>query len=216
MSADNLDGQFAQRLTAVRLAYGSVTGRPGLPRFEFATELGMEKETYCTYERGQRVPRFAFLVAVRHLTGISLDYLIADLDQGFMHPDELRLAECTATFAERIRWVRELVEDDIGEVAKAFGVSIETYRRWEDGREPMPDTKQAEFAHRFSVSMSYLQKGQPDGVASSVLGPLRKAHPELWRAAGSRTATGADTTAPAAEAVGGPPEAPPRILPDHN
>jgi transcriptional regulator with XRE-family HTH domain len=200
---------FAKRLGAVRLAYGAVTGRPGLPRVTFALELGLERNTYSRYERGEVEPPLMVLAAVRRLTGISLDYLIADLDQGIADPTELT-GECTATFAERIRWVRELYADNITEVAEKMGVSASTYKRWEDGREPMPDAKQQEFAVRFNVSMQYLQRGLPVGIPSVALTLLRTAHPTLWRSADTSMEQGADTTAPS-EAVyrSGLPEAEP-------
>jgi transcriptional regulator with XRE-family HTH domain len=200
---------FAKRLGAVRLAYGAVTGRPGLSRAIFAFELGLERNTYRRYERGEVEPPLTTLAAVRRLTGISLDYLIAGLDQGIADPTELT-GECTATFAERIRWVRELYEDNIAEVAEKMGVSGSTYQRWEAGREPMPDGKQQEFAVRFNVSMEYLQRGLPVGIPSVALTLLRKAHPTLWRTADTSMGQGADTTDPSEAAYrAGLPEAEP-------
>ena len=172
--------EFAQRLAAVRLAYGVVTGRPRLSRGQFASELYLEKNTYRRYERGEMEPSLLTLGAIRRLTGISLDYLIAAEDQGIAQPSELGI-ECTATFAERIRWVRELFTDDASEVAEAMEVTTETIRRWEDGREPMPDKKQEEFAARFSISLAFLRQGLPVGLAPAVLAQLRAAHPGLWR-----------------------------------
>jgi transcriptional regulator with XRE-family HTH domain len=198
MESQNL---FARRLGAVRLAYGAVTGRSNLSRSLFASELGLEKNTYTKYERGESEPPLAVLAGVRRLTGISLDYLIADLDQGIANPAELT-SECTATFAERVRWVRELYADDITEVAEKMGVSESTYKRWEDGREPMPDAKQQEFALRFNVSMEYLQRGLPVGIPFAALTLLREAHPTLWRTrpADTRTEQDVDTISPAGAA----------------
>jgi transcriptional regulator with XRE-family HTH domain len=178
--------EFARRLAAVRLAYGMVTGRPQLSRARFASELNLEKDTYRRYERGEMEPSLPTLAAIRRLTGISLDYLIADEDQGIAHPSEIGF-ECTATFAERIRWVRELFCNDIAELAKAMNVSEETIHRWEDGREPMPDIKQEELAHRFKISMAFLRQGVAVDLEPDVLARLRVAHPELWRMTGVGT-----------------------------
>jgi len=172
--------QFGKRLAAVRLAYGAVCGQKNFSRTDFAAALGMESAFYRQYERGEAEPKIALLVAVRALTGISLDYLIADQDIGLPNPHDLG-GECTATFGERVRWARELYESDINAVAEAMGVSAQTYRHWESGREPMPDDKQAEFATRFNVSMRYLRQGLPVGLPPAVLALLQKAHPGLWR-----------------------------------
>jgi transcriptional regulator with XRE-family HTH domain len=179
MKSETLE-QFGKRLAAVRLSYGAVCGKKNLSRTDFAEALGMESAVYRQYERGDAEPKIALLVAVRALTGISLDYLIADQDIGLPNPHDFG-GECTATFGERVRWARELYESDISAVAEAMGVSAQTYRHWETGRQPMPDDKQIDFARRFNVSMPYLRQGLPVGLQPAVLGLLQKAHPGLWR-----------------------------------
>jgi transcriptional regulator with XRE-family HTH domain len=174
---------FAARLAAVRTAYGIVTGRPKLARAEFAHELGLQRETYRRYERGEVSPPLEVLSNIRGLTGISLDYLISGLEYGAENPTMLSV-ECRASYGDRMRWARELCEPDVRVAARAMGVATQTYQRWEDGREWMPDDKQADFAHRFNVSLAYLRQGLPTGIPAPVLVALREAHPDLWRIAG--------------------------------
>jgi transcriptional regulator with XRE-family HTH domain len=182
--------KFAARLAAVRRAYGYVTGRPDLPRAGFAAELGLAREAYRRYERGEVAPPMSVLVSIRRITGISLDYLVTDMDYGVINAAELA-AECHASAAERIRWVRELFEPNVSAAAKAFGVPIMTYQRWEDGREIMPEEAQKLFAHRYRVSLQYLQRGLPVGIPHSVYMELRRFHPELWVNVGDQAFPGA-------------------------
>jgi transcriptional regulator with XRE-family HTH domain len=170
---------FGKRMRAVRHAYGASIGQPNINRATFARALGFETETYRRWERGHIQPPLVALAAIRLLTGISLDYLITDHEQGARLPWELG-AECTATFATRVRWAREISSLGSTEAAKAMGVSAETYARWEDGRELMPESKQAEFAHRFNVSLPYLAQGRTEGVDIGVLRILHALHPGLW------------------------------------
>ena len=70
-------GAFAARLTALRQTYGMSIGQPGLDMGEFAKLLGLEGETYRRYERGETEPPLRVLSAIRRVTGISLNALIA-------------------------------------------------------------------------------------------------------------------------------------------
>ena len=165
-----------------------MTGQPGLSRAKFCRLLGLQEEQYRRYERGETQPTLETLSRIRELTGISLDYLICDADPGFADPVRLS-GECHASFPERVRWIRELFEADDIEVAEAMQISPELYRKWESGREPMPQDKMQDFAGRFSVSMDYLVRGLPNGVAPRVLSALLRAHPTLWQEHCSDTAS---------------------------
>lgn len=61
---------FAQRLETVRK-------RTGLSQKDFATALGLEAETYRRYERDGVEPKIETLAAIRRITGINLNFLIA-------------------------------------------------------------------------------------------------------------------------------------------
>ena len=43
---------------------------------EFAASIGVEAETYRTYERGRSQPKFGVLERICEKTGVSLDWLI--------------------------------------------------------------------------------------------------------------------------------------------
>jgi transcriptional regulator with XRE-family HTH domain len=178
MSAEN-PNLFSRRLSAVRLAFGVATGRKNLSRADFAGLLGLETPAYTRYERGETEPAIKVLAAIRRLTGITLDYLVADEDTG-VTPSDINI-ECTATFAERLCWVRKLADLNVTKAAKEMKVSRDTYQKWEAGREPMPDAKLAEFADRFKIAMTFLQQGLPKELPPDVLARLRRDHPTAWR-----------------------------------
>lgn len=191
---------FATRLTAVRLAYGRLSGRPDLSRAVFAAELGVERETYRRWERGETSPPIPVLAQIRELTGISLDFLIAGSRHGFEDPNAIEV-ECTATFAERLQWAREIFGASAAELASKMQVPLSTYLRWETGRETMPKDKLEEFAHSFSVTVQYLENGSPEGLRGQVLRQLRAAHPGLWQAVHTDTAKDVYTTDHAVETL---------------
>lgn len=61
--------RWAVRLEAARLL-------TELEQVDFAREIGVEAETYRTYERGRSQPKFATLERICERTGVSLDWLI--------------------------------------------------------------------------------------------------------------------------------------------
>lgn len=76
---DDLVG-FGRRLEAVRLAFGEENNRRDLPLQEFATILGLHPKTLFELESGIIEPTVEFLTVIHDLTGISLDYLVANRD----------------------------------------------------------------------------------------------------------------------------------------
>lgn len=69
--------EFARRLRQLRESYGVlVRGNPKYTADAFAKELGIEAETYRTYERGDSEPNLATLKKIREITRHSLDTLI--------------------------------------------------------------------------------------------------------------------------------------------
>ncbi len=67
---------LGERLARVRKTYGESIDMPNLGRVAFATLLGVSATEYVSYERGDRGPAVDFLVALRHKTRISLDWLL--------------------------------------------------------------------------------------------------------------------------------------------
>ena len=180
-TAPSIDlASFSARLRAVRKAFGHSTGNPSLSRATFAREIGVEHETYRRWERGHIRPPLEVLASIRRLTGISLDYLIADTEPGNAQPNDLT-AQCTATDHERLRWAREIHVINPAEAAEKLRVSAETYGRWEDGREIMPESKLAEFATHFRVSVAYLVDGRSEGIWPAEFKRLRRLHPDAWQ-----------------------------------
>lgn len=172
---------IAERLIATRVAYSAVTGNPKLSAAKFSALLDVEPERYRRYERGEVEPSIEVLQRLRALTGISLDYLLCGLGGGIEEPERFT-GVCTADFGERLRLVRLLFESDVDVIAQVMGVSTMLYKRWESGASVMPTKKKAEFAHRFSVSTTFLDSGLPHGIAWSVLRQITRKYPTLWRA----------------------------------
>lgn len=172
---------FHIRLKAVRVAYGEQTGRPELSGEKFATEIGLKPAAYRRYERGELQPTLGTLAALRRVTGISLDYLIADEDQGISSPKDMLLV-CDADFPTRLGCARSLINLDAEQMAEAVGVHRRTYRRWESGRDPVPEPKWlVHIATLTGVTLPFLLHGLPDGLPPHVLMRLREAQPALWK-----------------------------------
>ena len=118
------------------------------------------------------------------MTGASLCRLIANLESG---REDLFEAPRT-TFGDRLRWARETQEPSLEEAAAVMGVPAQLWTKYEENQRKPPIEKMEEFAHRFSVSLDYLYRGQLVGIHEDVLSVLLKRHPEL-----ATDSTGTDT-----------------------
>lgn len=65
-----LYADFARRLRAVRIARDFSTGR------DAALSLGVQENTYTTWERGAKAPKYWHLALIKKRWGVSLDYLL--------------------------------------------------------------------------------------------------------------------------------------------
>ena len=68
---------IAKRLRQLRVSYGQQIGQR-LNQPHFAALLGIKANSYGAYERADQEPSLEVLVALRRVTGISLDELIAE------------------------------------------------------------------------------------------------------------------------------------------
>lgn len=69
-SATEIKAAFALRLANVRKAKGFESAR------DAADTLGVQENTYTSWERGSKSPQYFNLVAIKRLWGVPLDYLI--------------------------------------------------------------------------------------------------------------------------------------------
>lgn len=67
---------FACRLQQLRTDYGNCLGRR-LSQRSFGILLGIDSQRYGSYERADREPTLEILAALRRVTGVSLDELLA-------------------------------------------------------------------------------------------------------------------------------------------
>lgn len=75
MSKDNYRKRFAENLQALR-KYKKLT------KTQAAAELGIHRETYASYENGQRVPSFAATVSIAEFFHVDLaDMLQKDTEE---------------------------------------------------------------------------------------------------------------------------------------
>lgn len=169
---------FGERLRAVRVAFGEMTGRLGISQEAFAQHIGIKANTYRRYERAEMEPPFAVLDRLRRLTGVSLCYLICGMKNGF---DGMAMRDMRAqiTLGDRLCWARETQAPWLEVAARTMGVSALQWQRWEENLDTLPVEKAKEFAHRFSVSLDYLYSGLLIGIPERVLRELLRAHPEL-------------------------------------
>lgn len=70
---------FAQRLQQLRIDHGMCIGRR-LSQRSFGILLGIDGERYGSYERADREPTLEILAALRRVTGVSLDEMLAPID----------------------------------------------------------------------------------------------------------------------------------------
>lgn len=173
---EELRKAFGARLGVVRRLYGESSGTPDLSRTKFARALGLEPETYRRYERGEANPTLETLVKLYELTHISLHFLITGDDEA----PALRPGTRRVTKGDRLRWAREVQGHTAEETARLLRVPLD---RWEDYEQDRVDLKDLElleeFAHRFNVSIDFLQQGRLVGIGRDALAQLLQHHPEL-------------------------------------
>lgn len=171
---------FSRRLRALRRAYGASLGQPYYEQWAFAAALGLHTASYSRYERAETEPSLGVLAALRRLTGVSLDHMIAGLEPG---RDDLvpthGIREDEMSLGARLQLLREIVEPDIAKCAKVMGVTVETWIAWETSVCQPPVEKVEEFAHRFGASMDFLYRGLLAGMPARTLATLMRLYPEL-------------------------------------
>jgi transcriptional regulator with XRE-family HTH domain len=176
---------FAWRLRATRRAYGGMVDEPELSARQFAMLLGIQPERYRRYERAELEPPLSVLVALRRMTGVSLDKLIAGDQPGDaeMIPVYGMRGTDTVTLGDRLRWVRALSLSQASQAAAVMKVPEEDWARWEAGVTRPPLDKLHEFAVRFQVTLDFLVAGTLSGLVTrqqqSIRERLVKLHPEL-------------------------------------
>lgn len=143
---------------------------------QFARELGVPHARYGRYERAEVEPPLQMLRDIRMLTGISLDWLVADLPEGVR---TLLDAARTISIGQRLRWARETQEPWLNACAAVMHIPAQQWERYEQDDDGLPVEVAMEFAHRFSVSLDYLYAGKLAGVAPAVMKTLLARHPEL-------------------------------------
>jgi transcriptional regulator with XRE-family HTH domain len=190
--AESAKATFGERLQMVRKTYGMLLGEQKFPRSAFAALLGIPHMSYNRYERDEAEPLVSFVCKVRDLTGVSLDYLLGYDTPGISDLERYDRA-CSASAGQRLRYIREFVTPDVSRFARLMGVRASRYLRWEADIEAMPIEKMEEFARRFGVSVDYLARGLPVGIAPEPLAKLLKEHPDLWHSpAGEQENPGSD------------------------
>jgi transcriptional regulator with XRE-family HTH domain len=169
---------FAERLEMLRRSR-QISERLGLPsvtRSDLARALGITKERYFRYERAEIHPPLDVLVALRNLTGVSLDWLIAGIDDGEL-PSASACPE--STVGDRLRWVREAFDLSIEELARYMGIDAETWRRFEAGGLELPHPVAVQFAHRYCVTLDFIYTGDTRELEPEVALAVFKGRPEM-------------------------------------
>ena len=185
---------FARRLRALRRAVASRAGHE-INQQAMAESLGLEAERYRRYERGEAEPSLDVLIALRQVTGVSLDVLVAGLpptSATIVTLDDPGTDEITTGY--RLRAARRTFFSDTTEIANLTQVSPATWDRWEQGLERPDVGKMAEFAQRCGVSLDFLYRGQLTGMAPEVWAAMRALHPELQPEAPADPAPGSKAT----------------------
>ncbi|GHT85944.1 hypothetical protein FACS18947_5300 [Bacteroidia bacterium] len=64
--------KFALNLRTFRVAKGFTQGA-------MSAKLNIQRQTYCNYENGKRLPNIEILLAISRILEVSLDLLVADI-----------------------------------------------------------------------------------------------------------------------------------------
>jgi transcriptional regulator with XRE-family HTH domain len=177
---ENLRADFTRRLRQVRAVFGASIGQPNLSQADFVKMLDIDvrPSAYRRWDNGKTEPPLLVLAAIRRLTGICLDYLIAGLPAG--RSDILTPEHNEITPGMRLRWVRELLEPSIEKIAHVMRVSPDRWQRYEDGVIPIPVRIAIDAAVRFGITLDYLYLGViGDGLEPKLRQVLLAHHPEL-------------------------------------
>jgi len=174
-------GPFARRLVALRQVFseqkgiGSVISQAAMARL-----LKINHEQYRRYERGDTEPSIAVLAAIRRLTGVSLDMLLAGEQPGSttMIDKEGQIRK-ELTVGDRMRIARTAIAPSLKAAAQLMLTEVGQWERWETGIEEPPLEVLKEFAHRFGVGLDFLILGQSKGVAPEVWEAMVRVHPAL-------------------------------------
>jgi transcriptional regulator with XRE-family HTH domain len=201
-------------LEQLRLAYGEMTGRPDISFAEMARILGIQKETYRSYERGIREPPIWILLKIKQLTGCSIDTLLTgtfSLPDHELFPQSIDEFQQMLDMAERIRWVRELKEPDVEKVAAVMRIRLDTWLRFERGFARPNIFVLREFAGRFNVTLDFLVSGKAAGLEPTFCDAVLDLCPRLLLPADRRSAR---YTSTATRDAPEPDTTAPRIQPD--
>lgn len=174
----------ARRLRAVRYAYGARLGVRDYSIAAFSTALGIKRERYSRYERGELGAPMEVLIRIRNLTGVSLDMLIAGQNMGNdTLIDRRGLAEGEFSVGERLRMVRTILEPSIEKAAAALDIDVATLSQWEAGAAVPPVDALIQFSRQFGdqhgVGLDFLYRGILNGISEEFGRELVRRNPAL-------------------------------------
>lgn len=170
---------FAERLEVLRRSRqtSEKLGVPRVTRSGLARALGISEARYFRYERGELQPPLDVLAAIRELTGISLDWLIAGMAQG-QQPERFT-GRKPVTVGDRLKFAREIWAPFVEQCADVMGIEASDWRAFEKNAMELPIELANEFARRFAVTLDYLYRGEMAGLEPELRAKLISNHPEL-------------------------------------
>ncbi len=86
-----------------------------------------------------------------------------------------------AEMALRLRRIREIVEANQAEVARAVDVTAATWNNYELGKRDIDPLVLAKFCRRYDVSSDWIVLGDISALSSPYLAAMVSAHPDILR-----------------------------------
>lgn len=129
-----------------------------LTQQEFATKLGVQRNTIAMYEIGRTIPSNTVILFICSEFNINESWLRTG--EGNMFKSEISLCDKYDTFSIRLKRLRKLLDLTQQEFADKLAVKRNTVGQWEIGRNPLTNSSILSICREFNVNEAWLRTGE--------------------------------------------------------
>lgn len=129
-----------------------------LTQQEFATKLGVQRNTIAMYEIGRTIPSNTVILFICSEFNINESWLRTG--EGNMFKSEISLCDECDTFSIRLKRLRKLLDLTQQEFADKLAVKRNTVGQWEIGRNPLTNSSILSICREFNVNEAWLRTGE--------------------------------------------------------
>jgi hypothetical protein len=90
-----------------------------------------------------------------------------------------RAVDIKPQVGERLRWVRELIDENRTRLARSYRVHHTVWEKWERGATYPDPAVMVRFCFDFGITMDWIYRGIPDGIDLKFRRPLLAEHPQI-------------------------------------